>query len=123
MKAEKKGISGLRVASTFTMKIHELPLPCSYKGVGDLKFSGATDPVEYLIRFNTEMEVYQVKDLTKCRLLVAALLENAHQWFKMLPGDSIQSWRKMCKIFVTQFQALVADAPPVNIGEYQTLRK
>ncbi|KAK1380894.1 hypothetical protein POM88_027638 [Heracleum sosnowskyi] len=72
------------------------------------------DPVEFLSRFNTEMEVYQIKDRTKCRLLAATLRDSAHQWFKRLPSNSIKSWRQMSEMFVTQFRASVMFAPPVN---------
>ncbi|KAK1382933.1 hypothetical protein POM88_020668 [Heracleum sosnowskyi] len=86
---------GLTVGSPFTKKVRDSPLPRSYRGVGDLKFNGTMDPVEFLSRFNTEMEVYQIKDRTKCRLLAATLRDSAHQWFKRLPSNSIKSWRQM----------------------------
>ncbi|XP_074346144.1 uncharacterized protein LOC141684906 [Apium graveolens] len=108
------GTLKLDVAFPFTKNISFSPLPWSYRGVGDLKFDGASDPVEYLSRFNKKMEVYQVRDLTKCRLLAATLKENAHQWFKRLSANSIRSWDQMCQVFVTQFQASVAYAPPTN---------
>ncbi|XP_074356227.1 uncharacterized protein LOC141695923 [Apium graveolens] len=84
------------------------------KGLGDLKFSGITDPVEYLSRFKTKIEVYQINDLTKCRLLVATRRDNAHQWFKRLLANSIRSWRQMSEMFLSQFRASVAYAPPAN---------
>ncbi|KAK1356398.1 hypothetical protein POM88_049654 [Heracleum sosnowskyi] len=60
------------------------------------------------------MEVYQIKDRTKCRLLAATLRDSAHQWFKRLPSNSIKSWRQMGEMFVTQFRASVTFAPPAN---------
>lgn len=65
----------------------------NYRGTGDLKFDGTVDPVEYVSWFKTEMEVYQIKDLTKCHLLVATLREGVHQWFKGLPTNSVKSWK------------------------------
>ncbi|KAK1380927.1 hypothetical protein POM88_027671 [Heracleum sosnowskyi] len=112
--AEKGPQSGLTVGSPFTRKVRDSPLPRSYRGVGDLKFDGTMDPVEFLSRFNTEMEVYQIKDCTKCRLLAATLRDSAHQWFKRLPSNSIKSWRQMGEMFVTQFRASVTFAPPTN---------
>ena len=81
---------------------------------GDLKFDGSSDPMEYLSRFNTEMEVYQVKEPTRCRLLAATMIGNAHQWFKRLLPNSISSWEQMSELFVAQFRAFFAYAPPVN---------
>ncbi|XP_074352819.1 uncharacterized protein LOC141691970 [Apium graveolens] len=60
------------------------------------------------------MEVYQINDLTKCRLLAATLRDNAHQWFKRLPANSIRSWRQMSEMFLSQFRASVAYTPPAN---------
>ncbi|KAK1362672.1 hypothetical protein POM88_047146 [Heracleum sosnowskyi] len=114
IKAEKRSSAGLVVSSPFTKQIRDSPFPRTYRGVGDLKFDGTADPVEYLSRFNTEMVVYQIKDRTKCRLLAATLRENAHQWFKRLSANSIKSWRQMSELFVTQFRASVTFAPPAN---------
>ena len=82
--------------------------------IGDLKFDKSSDPVEYLSHFNTDMEVYQVKEPTRCRLLAATMIENVHQWFKRLLPNSISSWYQMSELFVAQFRAYVAYAPPVN---------
>ncbi|XP_074347333.1 uncharacterized protein LOC141686182 [Apium graveolens] len=60
------------------------------------------------------MEVYQINDLTKCHLLAATLRDNAHQWFKRLPANSIRSWRQISEMFLSQFRASVAYAPPAN---------
>lgn len=114
LKAEKESQADLVVASPFTKKVRESPLPRTYRGVGDLKFDGTTDPVAYLSRFNTEMEVYQIKDRTKCRLLAATLRDNAHQWFKRLSANSIKSWEQMSELFISQFRASVTFAPPAN---------
>ena len=48
--------------SPFSQAVRRSPLPPSFRGVGDLRFTGITDPAEYLGRFNTEMELYQVED-------------------------------------------------------------
>ncbi|XP_074323878.1 uncharacterized protein LOC141660794 [Apium graveolens] len=50
----------------------------------DLRFHGNSDPVEFLGRFNIEMDVYQVPDLDRCRLLAATFREGAQQWFQKL---------------------------------------
>ncbi|XP_063948098.1 uncharacterized protein LOC135152192 [Daucus carota subsp. sativus] len=129
VKADKKSKAELTVKSPFTKKVRESPLPRIHRGVGDLRFNGTTDPVEYLSQFDTDMEVYQIQDLTKCRLLAATLRDDAHHWFKRLPGDSINSWRKMCELFVGQFRASVTYVPPANTlanikqKEHETLRE
>ena len=72
-----------------------------------MKFNGTADQVEYMSKFDTEMEVYQIPDLTKCRLRAATLRDDAHRWFKTLPANSINSRMQMNEVFVGQFRALV----------------
>ena len=100
--------------SPFSQAVRRSPLPPSFRGVGDLRFTGITDPAEYLGRFNTEMELYQVEDLTKCRLLASTLRGNAHQWFQKLGPASIGTWEQMRKMFLIQFQSSIHYAPPVR---------
>lgn len=47
----------------------------------DLTYNGETDPAEYLIRFNIEIEVYQVSTLARCRLFAVSFRGSAQQWF------------------------------------------
>ncbi|KAK1389694.1 hypothetical protein POM88_017872 [Heracleum sosnowskyi] len=100
--------------SPFSTVVREAPLPPTFRGTGDLRFNGSTDPAEYIGRFNTEMELYQVGDLTKCRLLASTLRGNAHQWFQKLGPASITSWEQMRKMFLIQFQSSIHYAPPVT---------
>ena len=82
MKAEKTSMVVVTLASPFNRAVKKSPLPKFYRTNNDLKFDGNSDPEEYLSRFNTEIEVYQVDEPTRCQLLVATLIGNAHQWFK-----------------------------------------
>ena len=78
VKAEKKSKEELTVNSPFTKRVRESPLLRIYKGVDNLKFIGSANPIEYLSTFDGKMEVYQIPDLTKCHLLAAALIDDAH---------------------------------------------
>ncbi|XP_074363087.1 uncharacterized protein LOC141703457 [Apium graveolens] len=51
------------------------------------------------------MDVYQVPDLARCRLLTATFREGAQQWFQKLGPGIITSWEQMKTLFLTQFQA------------------
>ncbi|KAL8104888.1 hypothetical protein AgCh_028890 [Apium graveolens] len=69
MKAEKGGFwpnNGIFLYK----KIRDL-----LQGVGDLKFNGGIDPVEYLNCFNIEMEVYQLWKLIEVETKLKAYLE------------------------------------------------
>ncbi|XP_074352595.1 uncharacterized protein LOC141691735 [Apium graveolens] len=90
-------------------------LPAGYRNTtNDLRFHGNSDPVEFLGRFNIEMDVYQVPDLARCRLLAATFREGAQQWFQKLGPGVITSWEQMKTLFLTQFQAAVKYIPPVT---------
>ncbi|XP_074356818.1 uncharacterized protein LOC141696593 [Apium graveolens] len=90
-------------------------LPAGYRNTtNDLRFHGNSDPVEFLGRFNIEMDVYQVPDLARCRLLAATFREGAQQWFQKLGPGVITSWEQMKTLFLTQFQAAVKYTPPVT---------
>ncbi|XP_074336313.1 uncharacterized protein LOC141673461 [Apium graveolens] len=60
------------------------------------------------------MDVYQVPDLARCRLLAATFRESAQQWFQKLGPGVITSWEQMKTLFLTQFQAAVKYMPPVT---------
>ena len=100
--------------SPFSQDVRRSTLPPSFRGVGDLRFTEITNTAEYLGRFNTEMELYQMEDLTKCRLLASTLRGNAHQWFQMLGSASIGMWEQVQKMFLTQFQSSIHYAPHVT---------
>ena len=58
------------------------------------------------------MEVDQVPQLAKCRILAATLEENAHDWFTQLPEASISTWENFVDLFLTHFQATMTYRPP-----------
>ncbi|XP_074337432.1 uncharacterized protein LOC141674620 [Apium graveolens] len=60
------------------------------------------------------MDVYQVPDLARCRLLAASFRESAQQWFQKLGPGVITSWDQMKNLFLTKFQATVRYAPSVT---------
>lgn len=64
LKDERKSKFGFVLASPFAKRLKESPLPKFYKINNSLKFNGISDPIEYLIRFNIEMEAYRVEEPT-----------------------------------------------------------
>ncbi|XP_074346599.1 uncharacterized protein LOC141685395 [Apium graveolens] len=103
------------IPSPFLVAVREAQLPAGYRNTtSDLRFHGNSDPVEFLGRFNIEMDVYQVSDLARCRLLAATFREIAQQWFQKLGPGVITSWDQMKTLFLTKFQAAVRYAPSVT---------
>ncbi|XP_074374423.1 uncharacterized protein LOC141714827 [Apium graveolens] len=103
------------IPSPFSAAVREAQLPAGYRNTtSDLRFHRNLDPVEFLGRFNIEMDVYQVSDLARCRLLVATFRESAQQWFQKLGPGVITSWDQMKTLFLTKFQAAVRYVPSVT---------
>ncbi|XP_074357369.1 uncharacterized protein LOC141697053 [Apium graveolens] len=113
MEREKRGPSASAAPSPFTAAIRSSPLPQVFKHHPELLFNGEADLAEYLIQFNIEMEVYQVPEMTRCRLFVASLRGSAQQWFSKLGPASIRTWRQLKDLFVRQFQSTLHYSPPV----------
>ncbi|XP_074376780.1 uncharacterized protein LOC141718294 [Apium graveolens] len=60
------------------------------------------------------MDVYQVPDLARCRLLAETFRESAQQWFQKLGPGVITSWDQIKTLFLTKFQSAVRYAPSVT---------
>ncbi|XP_074370499.1 uncharacterized protein LOC141711714 [Apium graveolens] len=103
------------IPSPFSMAVREAQLPVGYRNtISNLRFRGSSVPVEFLGRFNIEMDVYQVPDLARCRLLATTFRESAQQWFQKLRPGVITFWDQMKTLFLTKFQAAVRYAPSVT---------
>lgn len=64
--------------SPFSTEVREAQLPTGYKSMtNDLSFHENADPVEFLGCFDIEMDVYQVTNLARCRLLATTFSEKA----------------------------------------------
>ncbi|XP_074327189.1 uncharacterized protein LOC141665106 [Apium graveolens] len=90
--------------SSFAAVMREAQLPAGYRNTtNDLHFHGNSDPVEFLGRFNFEMD-----------LLAATFREGVQQWFQKLGPGVITSWEQMKTLFLTQFQAAVKYTPLIT---------
>lgn len=78
MKEGKRLITRPIASSPFIRKVRKSPLPKCYSTSNELQFDETVDPVVYLSHFNTEMEVYQVKEPIRCRLLATTLHYGAY---------------------------------------------
>ena len=73
MEEEKRLPQAVVARSPFTRAILESPPPVNMRHHPELTFDGKDDPASYYMRFNMEMDVYQVPNLTRCRLFAASL--------------------------------------------------
>lgn len=68
----------MEVPSPFSATVREAQYPPGYRNTtNDLCFNGSSDPIEFLGRFNIEMDVYQVPDLERCIILAENFRESA----------------------------------------------
>lgn len=80
-----------------------------------MTYNGDTDPTEFVIRFNNDMDVYRVSLLARCRLFAASLRGSAQQWFSKLGAHiTIDSWEWFMDIFIKYFRSSKLYAPPVS---------
>lgn len=77
----EKTTSLIQPPSPFFNFIRDTPLSPRYRSTTDLYYHDDSDLVSYLRNFNTNMNVYQVRDLARCRMLAATLRDNAKSWF------------------------------------------
>lgn len=115
MENEKKGPLTIATPSPFSTEIRTSSLPRVFRHNPDLLFNGEAGPAEYLIQFNTELEVYQVPEPTRCRLFTASLRGSAQQWFSKLGPATISTWQQLEDLFVRQCQSTLHYAPLVAI--------
>ncbi|XP_060969647.1 uncharacterized protein LOC115717912 [Cannabis sativa] len=93
-------------------EVRQTRLPKGFRLSESLKYKATTNPIDYLEKFDTIIEVDQVPQLAKCRILATTLEENAHNWFNELPEASILTWETFVDLFLTHFQATMTYRPP-----------
>lgn len=81
------------------MEIHKLleksPKRDNYDGIGD--------PYERVEPIETMLDYHHIRSVVNCMLFVMTLKDATMTWFKNLPGGYINSWKKLCNSFTTQF--------------------
>ncbi|XP_060968820.1 uncharacterized protein LOC133036288 [Cannabis sativa] len=112
LEQQRKPIYKLHGTSPFTAEVRQARLPKGFQLSESLKYKGTTNPIDYIEKFNTIMEVDQVPQLAKCRILAATLEENAHDWFSQLFEASISTWETFVDLFLMNFQATMTYRPP-----------
>ena len=94
-----------------------------------LKYSGRSDLLVHVERFNDMTEVQSLTHAHRCRVFLLTLDKRAQEWYQKLPRRSIQSFKKMFREFVKQFRKVVApendmmELLGIKQGENETLRE
>ena len=74
----------------------------------DLKYSGRSDPLVHIERFNDMTGVQGLTPAQKCRAFLLTLEGRAREWYRKLPRGSIKGYEQMCQELAEQFRGVVA---------------
>lgn len=111
-----KVTTSAQATSPFTSVIREATLPAGYKSTThDLRCHENFDLVKFLWKFNIEMDVYQVQDLSWCKLSAAPFRDIAQHLFQKLGPEVISLWEHMKMMFLTQFHSTEKYTPLVTV--------
>ena len=62
----------------------------------DLRYSGRTDPLVHIERFNDITGVQGLSQAQRCRVFPLSLEGRAREWYKKLHRGSIKTFEQMC---------------------------
>lgn len=74
----------------------------------DLKYSGRSDPLVHIERFNDMTGVQGLTPAQRCRAFPLTLEGRAREWYRKLPRGSIKGYEQMCQELAEQFRGAVA---------------
>ncbi|KAL0313320.1 UNVERIFIED_CONTAM: hypothetical protein Sradi_5731300 [Sesamum radiatum] len=89
------------VPFTETVMADELPLNCQTPAIAE--YTGTTDPMEHLSRFENAALLHRYTDGIKCRVFVTTFAGAAQQWFNQLLVGVIGSFQEFHSLFLHQF--------------------
>ena len=95
----------------------------------DLRYSGRTDPLAHIERFNDITGVHGLSHAQRCRVFPLSLEGRAREWYRKLPRGSIKSFEQMCQEFVEQFRGAMGpeddmmELTSMKQGDEETLRE
>ena len=87
----------------------------------DLRYSGRTDPLVHIERFNDITGVQGLSRPQRCRVFPLSLEGRAREWYRKLPRGSIKTFEQMCQEFAEQFSG--AMAPEDDMMELKSMKQ
>jgi hypothetical protein len=91
--------------SPFTRRVEDYRLPEKVKVPQILSYVGDGDPLDHLENFWAHLDLHGTPDEVACRAFPLTLSGNAHDWFRKLPLNSVDQFKELSKIFLTEFLA------------------
>jgi len=91
--------------SPFTRWVADYRLPEKFKVPQILSYAGDGDPLDHLENFRAHLDLHGTPDEVACRAFPLTLSGNARDWFRKLPSNSVDQFKELSKIFLTEFLA------------------
>jgi len=91
--------------SPFTRRVANYRLPEKFKLPQILSYAGDRDPLDHLENFLAHLYLHGTPDEVACRAFPLTLSGNARDWFRKLPPNSVDQFKELSKIFLTEFLA------------------
>jgi hypothetical protein len=117
----------------FSARFSSYKYPESFKPIGITKYDGKQAPQQWLRCYSTTIEVAGGSNITKVVYFPMALDPAPLTWLESLSNNSIDSWERLKKVFIDNFQGAIAHAdtchnlaqcirtaPPLQISQRRT---
>jgi hypothetical protein len=94
----------------FSARFSSYKYPEGFKPIGITKYDGKQAPQQWLRCYSTTIEVAGGSNITKVVYFLMALNPAPLTWLESLSSNSIDSWERLKKVFIDNFQGAIARA-------------
>jgi hypothetical protein len=94
----------------FSVRFSSYKYPKGFKPIGITKYDGKQAPQQWLRCYSTTIEVAGGSNITKVVYFPMALDPAPLTWLESLSNNSIDSWERLKKVFIDNFQGAIARA-------------
>jgi hypothetical protein len=98
--------------SPFTRQVADYRLLEKFKVLQILSYVGDGDPLDHLENFRAHLDLHGTPDEVACRAFPFTLSGSARDWFRKLPPNSVDQFKDLYKIFLTEFLAFRTKKKP-----------
>jgi hypothetical protein len=98
--------------SPFTRQVADYWLPEKFKVPQILSYAGDGDPLYHLENFRAHLDLHGIPNEVACQAFPLTLSGNAQDWFRKLPPNSVDQFKELSKIFLTESLAFRAKKKP-----------
>jgi hypothetical protein len=94
----------------FSARFSSYKYPQVFKPIGITKYDGKKAPQQWLHCYSTTIEVAGGSNITKVVYFPMALDPAPLTWLESLSNNSIDSWERLKKVFINNFQGAITRA-------------